>query len=181
MAVVHTCSLKSTWRLRFQLESLNILLCLECFNGCMWRQRQALGPNIKQYPWGSLRMSRGSNSHFVGPKPMDFQAFFGLSRILLCVVPLPLWYLALSMATLHLLRLLKTWKLVKLSIVWALDKAFQLQASSSSQLKLHCKWGLTHLGYGLEICLHYFGNEFYRASIRNLRDHLGGWLRMWKQ
>ena len=33
MAVMHTCSLKSTWRLRFQLESLNSLLCLECLNG----------------------------------------------------------------------------------------------------------------------------------------------------
>ena len=165
---------------------------MDCFPPCSWanwRQpcqrdplnrwlRQAHGPNIKQYPWGSLRMSRGSNSHFVGPNRMNFQAFFGLSCMLLCVVSFPLWYLALSMATVHLLRLLKAWKLVKLSIVWALDKACQLQASSSSQLKLYCKGGLTHLGYGLEICLHYFGNEFYRAPITKLRDHLEGWLRM---
>ena len=57
MAVMQTCSLKSTWRLRFQLESLKFLLCLQFLNGA---SMDPCGDNDK------LSVKNLSNIHEVG-------------------------------------------------------------------------------------------------------------------
>ena len=101
--LAQACSLKSTLHLSFQLESLNFLLGLQCSDGIgldeshvehLW---QALGRNPGLPPWGSLRMSRARALILWAQSQMGFQAFFGLSQMLLCLVTLPTWYLTLSM------------------------------------------------------------------------------------
>ena len=85
--------------------------CVKWLHQALHEFWQALGkrpmlpwhaPWLCWYPWGSIGMSERSSSHFCGPKPMGFQAFFGLSWMLL-------W-------AFHLPKLLRAWWSVKLSI-----------------------------------------------------------------
>ena len=85
---------------------------------------------------------------------MGFQTFFGLPWMLLCLVSFLHWYLSLSMATLHSLTLFRSWRLLKLSWVWALDDYLWSSsikipkiASSSCQLELWCKGGMSSFCY----------------------------------
>ena len=71
---------------------------------------QALSQNCKLPPWGSLGIFKSLNSCFVAPKPMDIQAVFGLSWMLLCFNSITPLISHFEHGTLHLLKLLGAWR-----------------------------------------------------------------------
>ena len=63
--------------------------------------------------------------------------------MLLCLVSFPPWYLTVSMVTLHLLKLLRAWRIVKLIVVWALDESL---SPPSTKLLNIATWPLVQRG-----------------------------------
>lgn len=72
----------STW----ELELFTRLIMLRwSFDEFIWNDDDKL--SVKVY---NLTHVKSESSHSVGPEPMGFLAFFGLSRMLFCLVSFPL-------------------------------------------------------------------------------------------
>ena len=102
---------------------------------------QAVGQTPKLPPWGTLGILRGRAwALILWPQSQwAFKHSLACHEWLLWLVSPP-WYFTLSMATLHLLKLLISWRLMKLSIVCqALDEFYYLQVSNSWKLQV---WAL---------------------------------------
>lgn len=127
----------SNWEL--QLFTWQIMLRCPLDGSNVEQLQQVLSYFWQALDW-NLKLPRGGSHGDVESLRSHFQEYFiGLSWIL-CLVSLPCWYLTLSIATLHLLELLRTWTTVELSMVWALHESlstpsikFLKIASSSSQ------------------------------------------------
>ena len=132
--LLHSCALY-TWDFNLRASTLTGLTTLR------WRLNKyhvkRLWQALSRTP--KLRHVKSSSSQFVGPKPMGFQALFCLSWMVPCLVSIPPWHLTLSTATSHLLKLLRTWGLVKLPIAWALDE----HANSRYQTHQNCTFKLS--------------------------------------
>jgi hypothetical protein len=137
----------TTLHLSFQLDRLNFLLGVQHLDGNLVDPMCNNSNKLSVFfyrvslrilcSWRSLRNVNSSGSCFMGPKPMGFQAFFGLSRIL-SLVSSPPWNRTLSLTqTIESLRI--GWTLKSPSCGWKLLKfkngtpeKLQVQALSSS-------------------------------------------------
>ena len=101
--------------------------------------RQPLNQNPMQSPWGSLEMSR-DRALILGAQANGFDLHsLACHECSFFLVSFPPWYLTSNKATIQLLKLLRTSRLVKLSIVWTLVVSF-----STSSIKLNdCKFELS--------------------------------------
>jgi hypothetical protein len=100
---MHACSLKFTLHMSVELESLNDLPGYSFkwnIDRSMWNNYDK--PSIKT----PRDLDESSRYHSVG-----FQAFIGLSRMLLCSISLPSWYHTFSMATLHFADIIESSKI----------------------------------------------------------------------
>ena len=173
------CSFTLHWS--FQLESFNFSLASDACMAPSW------------IPCGMTMTSswsmRVQTSDFVGSKPMGFQAYFGLSWMPLCLIPLPACYPTSIMETLHLLKLLRASGLVKLSIGWALDESLSDLSIkplkivfSSSHLELWCSGGLTLPISCEETITREWSREVFFAFVHFVKSNVGTDLQMaWVQ
>ena len=121
------CSLKSTLHLSFQLESFNLLLDLQCLDDTfmhpIWNNYNKLLVFLDKLLVKVLSyLHEFELSFFLDPCRWSFKHSLACHECSFAV-SLPPWYLTLSTATLHMLKLLRAWRLVDLSIVWALDES----------------------------------------------------------
>ena len=137
----------------FQLESANFFTGLTiCLDGAlmvpMWNDYNKLPVNILSLPpWcSSVGMWRSQALIFWALSQWAFKHFVGCHVCFsLFSIVSPPWFLTLTMTTLHLLKLLRDWTLVKLSLVWALDESLsypssELPRTSSFELSLELQW-----------------------------------------